>query len=61
MFRETVKFKVPYKCPVCNGVGTVPVGFYLMQTVSSNAASQQCRSCSGSGIIYVQQESSHVE
>lgn len=49
--------QTPYKCPVCEGRGIVPNGFYDIPNTqnvytSSNVAPHTCKSCSGSGIIY---------
>ena len=42
-------------CPVCNGNGLVPNGFY-MQTSShwstSSITPETCRSCGGTGIVW---------
>ncbi len=42
-------------CPVCEGRGIVPNGFYLYPTgqtfVSSSASPEKCRTCDGKGII----------
>jgi len=41
------------KCPVCEGRGNVPVGFYNpygLGTVSSTTP-EECKTCHGSGII----------
>lgn len=43
-------------CPVCEGRGIVPQGFYLVtkwqqQYGSANAAPEQCRTCDGKGVI----------
>ncbi len=46
----------PFICPVCNGKGLVPNGFY--RAVGSNTWSatsidpEKCRSCWGSGIVW---------
>ena len=42
----------PHLCPVCQGRGTVPSGFYSMGTLSSNVTPEQCRSCFGQGIVW---------
>ena len=44
----------PYKCPVCDGHGIVPGGFYLStnQYSVSNCTSEICRACKGKGIIW---------
>ena len=43
------------KCPVCNGRGIVPQGFYMVPEgqdfSSSSTAPETCKTCSGSGII----------
>jgi len=46
---------VPYRCPICDGHGIVPGGFY--ETIPgctgiSSSASEPCRQCIN-GIIYV--------
>lgn len=43
------------KCPVCNGRGIVPGGFYesIGDTWISNGATDSCRSCQGKGTIHV--------
>jgi DnaJ-class molecular chaperone len=48
----------PFRCPICNGNGLVPGGFYNQTSgfsMSTNV-SEQCRACNGTGIIYVKQE-----
>jgi len=51
---QSQSHKAPYKCPICNGKGNVPQGFYSIDrnriTIGTNPL--QCRSCSGSGIIW---------
>ena len=45
----------PHKCPVCNGRGLVPKGFYQTQAgyiVSDDITNEQCRSCNGTGIVW---------
>ena len=46
--------RVPYKCPVCEGRGNLPVGFYVPYSngSSTTAAIESCRSCQGQGVIY---------
>lgn len=46
-----------YKCPVCEGRGFVPFGFYTRQpydssSVTGSASTELCRSCDGRGIIF---------
>lgn len=47
---------IPYKCPICEGHGIVPPGFYqttVGQSYSySNASFETCRACHGQGIIW---------
>ncbi len=47
------------KCPICEGHGLVEAGFYQhsagSEYMTSNCAEETCRSCSGTGIIYVEQ------
>lgn len=43
-----------HKCPVCEGRGLVPMGFYYppdMTYTTSTEGSEKCRSCNGKGII----------
>lgn len=47
--------KKPHICPVCQGVGRVPAGFY--ESVGSNTwvnsgGDEECRSCNGTGIVW---------
>ena len=45
----------PYKCPVCEGRGQVPSGFYTNTTGSwaiANFGNEVCRSCQGTGVIW---------
>lgn len=44
----------PYKCPVCDGRGIVPGGFYISTSDSwtSTGTSETCRQCGGTGIVY---------
>ena len=52
--------KTPHRCPLCNGTGFVPAGFYSAIGVNSfpttNTAPEQCRSCSGLGILWSDDE-----
>ncbi len=46
--------KIPYCCPVCQGKGLVPKGFYNAYNLSSNTGEQEnCRTCEGKGMILV--------
>jgi len=47
----------PYKCPICDGRGIVPAGFYQVTFhgygfTSTSSSHEICRSCGGSGIIW---------
>lgn len=45
----------PHQCPVCNGRGTVPNGFYNsdgMQYSSAGTWAETCRSCGGTGVVW---------
>ena len=39
----------PFKCPVCEGRGDVPNGFYYQ---GPGTAAHECRTCKGAGIIW---------
>jgi len=47
---------MPVKCPICEGHGIVPGGFYQITPGvlewSSTNATEICRACGGSGIIW---------
>jgi hypothetical protein len=45
----------PYRCPVCNGKGIVPNGFYNSTEDSwatTSIAPETCKSCWGTGIVW---------
>lgn len=45
----------PYKCPVCDGRGFVPNGFYNTFSqgyISVNTSPETCRTCNGSGVVW---------
>lgn len=47
--------KTPHKCPVCNGNGMVPNGFYHQnkgEWITSSIEPETCQSCKGSGIVW---------
>ena len=50
--------KIPFKCPICNGVGLVAGGFYnsVSGTSISDVTTEQCRQCNGTGIIWSEDE-----
>jgi DnaJ-class molecular chaperone len=44
----------PVRCPVCDGRGRVPAGFYGFGSASSTSAlPEECRTCNGRGYILV--------
>lgn len=53
--RESVTRYVRQLCPVCQGHGIVPRGFYDVpagQTfTTTNAGPERCRQCKGGGVI----------
>lgn len=45
----------PHRCPVCNGNGLVPNGFYMQTSgywSTSSITPETCRSCNGTGIVW---------
>ena len=43
------------KCPVCNGIGIVPNGFYSTTSPyysSTSTIPDKCRSCNGTGVVW---------
>ena len=43
----------PYCCPVCEGRGFVPCGFYVgLRTGGTDTVPAPCRSCTGTGVIW---------
>lgn len=53
---EWIPPQQPHRCPVCDGRGLVPVGFYLMVGGmgggTTSTGPETCRSCTGNGIIW---------
>ena len=44
-----------HKCPVCNGRGLVPYGFYQSQSgkwTAGGIGDELCKSCHGSGVVW---------
>jgi len=41
------------KCPVCEGRGNLPVGFYNPYGlgVTANTSPERCKTCNGDGVI----------
>ena len=44
------------RCPVCNGKGIVPAGFYSYGNASTGTVDETCRSCKGSGYIVLPED-----
>lgn len=47
--------KSPFRCPVCNGKGVVPNGFYTSvggSWQSTSLSPEKCRTCNGTGVIW---------
>jgi DnaJ-class molecular chaperone len=42
----------PYRCPVCEGRGTVPMNFYSGATIANSTAPEECRTCNGTGVLW---------
>lgn len=43
----------PYRCPVCEGSGLVPTGFYSSEFITGAIpGSETCRTCDGKGVIW---------
>lgn len=44
----------PYRCPICNGTGIVPGGFYFSVNgySASTNTTEMCRQCQGSGLVW---------
>lgn len=43
--------RVPHRCPVCEGRGFLPSGFYAGAS-SASTAPEGCRSCRGTGVVW---------
>jgi len=44
-------------CPVCNGTGQVPFGFYMPEGFHFTGGwPETCKSCAGRGYVYVPEE-----
>ena len=43
--------RYPFKCPVCEGRGTVPAGFYFGVS-STQTAPETCKACGGGGVLW---------
>lgn len=51
-----VNMQIPHRCPVCEGKGRAPNGFYAAIGVESWSTSditpEQCRACAGTGVLW---------
>ena len=55
LIADVSKSLVPHRCPVCNGNGLVPNGFYMQTSghwSTSSITPEMCRSCGGTGIVW---------
>lgn len=51
--------KAPHRCPVCDGKGHVPPGFYDVVPgipMSNDLGLDRCKSCAGAGIVWEPEE-----
>jgi len=49
---------IQQKCPICEGHGIVPGGFYNSVSgaeMISSSGTEMCRNCNGTGVVYVKQ------
>ena len=49
------KDSTPFACPVCNGNGLVPNGFYIQTSGhwgTTDITPEKCRSCNGTGVVW---------
>lgn len=44
--------KQPHLCPVCEGRGFKPMGFYTGENGASGARPVKCRTCRGEGVLW---------
>lgn len=45
---------IVHLCPVCQGRGFVPLGFYSPYGAASTANDETCRTCKGTGVLWEQ-------
>lgn len=52
--QAAVSGSVPHRCPICNGSGIVPAGFYNQTSGhwSSTSVHEQCKQCTGTGLVW---------
>ena len=49
------KDSTPFTCPVCNGNGLVPNGFYIQTSGhwgTTDITPEKCQSCNGTGVVW---------
>lgn len=52
-----------HKCPVCNGNGIAPNGFYNQTSgdwSTTDATPEKCRTCDGTGVVWEPEESIQI-
>ena len=42
----------PFRCPICDGCGSVPADFYARTGAGTSTARELCRPCGGSGMVW---------
>ena len=47
----------PYICPVCDGRGSMPPGFYDSAIALNSTQREPCRTCNGTGIVWTSEDS----
>ena len=55
LIADVSKSLAPHRCPVCNGNGLVPNGFYMQTSghwSTSSITPETCRSCGGTGVVW---------
>ncbi len=48
----------PYRCPVCDGKGTMPAGFYGRG--GAWPADDECKACGGDGIVWGKESTPYI-
>lgn len=51
-------YRTPHRCPVCDGQGNVPKGFYQSEAglIYVDADTALCKSCWGAGVVWEPQD-----